>query len=347
MTRREKQLPVWVIWSLVGAFAVIQVIAWTLAGGWPTQPIIFVQLAAGWIAVLVLGFVAASRIGGLSRRLTQREDEHLATLDEVEQLLTQNAVLQVIARSVDVPLAFKSLASRIVRLVPCDRVGLALLAANGQEFQTYTARVHEQERRTRPRPEVVFKTDRTVIGSVVRSCEPVLINDTGESAADYLDLNVLHTAGFGSALILPLVAQGRAVGTLNLVARRTDAFQWAHAQILEPIAEIFAVAYVAQQLQVGLSKYRTMETMSELTLAIAAEINSSLQTIAGHCDLIERSDAEPALQRDVATIARQTQRIAALLEKMRASANERMKELAETVGEGSAASSPEIYTDRE
>ena len=31
-----------------------------------------------------------------------------------------------------------------------------------------------------------------------------------------------------------------------------------------------------------------MEVMSELTLSVAAEINSALQTIIGHCDLLER-----------------------------------------------------------
>ena len=347
MTSREVRPPLWLIWSLIGAFAIIQVVTLTVADGWPRRPIVLVQLAAGWIVMLVLGFFAASRIGGLSRRLTEKEDAHLATLDAVEQLLTQNAILQIIARSVDVPLAFQSLASRIARLVPCDRVGLALLSANGEEFQTYTARVQDEERRSRARPEVVFRTDRTLIGRVVHSREPVIIADTREGAADYLDVNVLHTAGFGSALVLPLVAKGRGVGTLNVVSRRTAAFSGVHVQILEPIAEIFAVAYVAQQLQVGLSRYHTMETMTELTLSMAAEINSALQTIAGHCDLIERGYPDPMLQRDLATISRQTQRIASLLDKMRASAHERMREVAESVGQGAIPSSPDAYADRE
>jgi GAF domain-containing protein len=346
MTNRDRW-PLWAIWSVPGVFAIIQAAAWTAAGGIPTRPLVLVQVVSAWIAMFLLAYFATSRIGGLSRRLTQREDAHLATLDEVEQLLTQNAVLQIIARSVDVPLAFQSLAARIVRLVPCDRVGLALLAQNGQEFQTYTARVQEEERRARPRPEVVFKTDRTVIGTVVRSREAVIVDDTSESAGDYLDINVLKTAGFGSALIMPLVSKGRAVGTLNVVSRRTKAFLPAHIQVLEPIAEIFAVAYVAQQLQVGLSKYQTMEAMSELTLGVAAEINSALQTIVGHCDLIERGHPDPNLQRDVATIMRQAQRIATLLEKMRALATERMREAAETVAQGTIPSSPEVYAGRE
>lgn len=347
MDFRDGKRPLAIIWGLIGAFVVLQVLAWILVDGFTNRPILIAQFAAGWALMLVLGFVAAGHIGQLSRRLMQKEDAHLATLDEVEQLMTQNAILQVIARSVDVPLAFQSLASRIVRIVPCDRLGLALLSQDGVEFQTYTARVHDEERRARPRPEVVFKTDRTAIGSVVRSREPLVINDTSESAPDFLDVNVLHSAGFGSALILPLLSRGRAVGTLNVVSRKTNAFAQPHVQALEPIAEIFAVAYVAQQLQMGIGKYRTMETMSELTLSIAAEINSALQTIVGHCDLVERGYHDANLHRDVATITRQAQRISGLLEKMRAAAQERMKEVAESVNQNAIPSSPEAYVERE
>jgi transcriptional regulator with GAF, ATPase, and Fis domain len=347
MSSRERRPPLWLIWSVPAAFGVVQAIAWTMAGGIPRRPLVLVQVAAAWAAMLVLAFFASQRIGRLTRRLTQKEDAHLATLDEVEQLLTQNAILQVIARSVDVPLAFQSLASRIVRIVPCDRVGLALLTPDRQEFQTYTARVREEERRARPRPEIVFKAEGTIIGSVVRSREPVIIRDTSTSAADFLDVNVLHSAGFTSAIVLPLISKGLAVGTLNIVSRKPDAFHSGHITVLEPIAEIFAVAYVAQQLQIGLSKYRTMETMSELTLAVAAEINSALQIITGHCDLIERGYPDPHLQRDLATITRQAQRITGLLEKMRTLANDRMKEAAQSVSYGTGPQGPHAYIDPE
>src|SRR5213076_1852924 len=211
--------------------------------------------------------------------------------------------------------------------VPCDRVGLALLNENGDEFQTYTARVHEDERRARPRPEVVFKVEQTLLGSVVRSREALVIADIAEAATDFLDANVLHSAGFGSILIVPLVSKGRVVGTLNLVQRQTRAYRPEHAAAIQPIAEIFAVAVIAQQLQLSLGKYRSMEAMSEMTLSVAAEINSALQTIIGHCDLLERGYPDPNLQRDLATVVRQAQRIATLLDKMRAAASERMREV--------------------
>ena len=335
------------IWALVLTFALVQAVAWTIAGGVPRRPIVLVQVATAWVVVLTLAVVSTRRIGGLSRAITQHEHARSATLVQVEQLEMNYAILQILSRSVDVQLAFQALAQRIVPLVPCDRVGLALLSDDGQEFQTYTARVNEPERRARPRPDLVFKTDRTALGTVVRSREPLVINDTSVGAMDFLDINVLHTAGLASALIVPLVAKGRAVGTLNVVARHKHAFQQEHIDVLVPIAEIFAVAYVAQQLQIAMSKYQSMETMAELTLSIAAEINSALQTIIGHCDLVERGYPDPNLQRDLATIVRQAQRIAALLERMRAASQDRLKKVADAVNQGGIPSSPEAYGEAE
>jgi Transcriptional regulator containing GAF, AAA-type ATPase, and DNA binding domains len=347
MNLRHPRAAVWGIWGLVAAFAVLQVAAWTIMGEIPRRPAALVQVVAAWVVMLVLATISTRRIGGLSRTLTQHEHLHTETLDHVAQLQLSNAMLEIIARSVDVTLAFQALAQRIARLVPCDRVGLALLSENGQEFQTYTARVHGEERRNRPRPDIVFKIDRTALGTVVRSREPLLIADTSEGAADFLDINVLHTAGLGSALMVPLVAKGRGVGTLNVVSRHLAAFNQQHIDVLLPIAEIFAVAHVAQQLQMAVGKYRSMEVMSDLTLSIAAEINSALQTIIGHCGLLDRGHPEPELRSDLATIVHQARRISGLLEKMRSAANERLKEVAEEVSQGGIPSSPEAYGERE
>jgi len=340
MPLREDRAPVWAIWLLI-AFGAAQPIAWSLGVGMPRHPLILVPLLVVWVALLALAAIATRRITSLSQRLNQKEQAHSATLTEVEQLQTQNAMLDIIARSVDVPLAFQALAARVARLVPCDRVGLALLSEDGREFQTYTARVQQEERRARPRPEIVFKVERTILGGVVRSREPMIIPDIKEAAPDYLDANVLMTSGFKSALLMPLVSRGRAVGTLNVVSRHPDAFGKSHSDALQPIAEILAVAWVAQQLHMTLGKHRTMEVMSELTLSVAAEINSALQTIIGHCDLLERGQPETALQRDLQTIMGQAQRIAGLLEKMRTAANERLREMADTINQEGIPTSPD------
>ncbi len=345
MSRRDQRAPVWAIWGLIVLFGVIEAVAWIVAGGIPRRPGVLIQVASAWVVMIILALLATRRIGTMAQRIRVQEHTHEETLGELEQLQTQNAMLEIIARSVDVTLAFQALASRIARLVPCDRVGLALLTENGQEFQTYTARVHEEERRARPRPEVVFKVEQTLLGNVVRSREALIVPDIGEAAPDYLDANLLHSSGFGSVMIVPLVSKGRVVGTLNLVQRVKRAYRPEHSAAIQPIAEIFAVAVIAQQLQVALGKYRSMEAMSELTLSIATEINSALQTIIGHCDLLERGYPDPNLQRDLATVVRQAQRIASLLEKMRLAASERMREVeaAVAVTQAGIPSSPEEF----
>ena len=340
---RDQRAPLWVIWGLVAFFGVVQAAAWISAGGIPTRPVVLVQVVTAWIVMLLLAALATQRIGTLTQRIRAHESTHQQNLSEIEQLQNQNAMLEIIARSVDVTLAFQGLAARIAHLVPCDRIGLALLSEDGGEFQTYTARVAEEERRVRPRPEIVFKVDQTVLGGVVRSREALIVPDVAAAAPDFLDANVLHTSGFGSALIVPLVSKGRAVGTLNLVLRAKDAYRPEHVRAIQPIAEIFAVAIIAQQLQVSLGKYRTMEAMSELTLSIAAEINSALQIVIGHCDLLERAYPDPNLQRDLATVIVQAQRIAGLLEKMRTAAHERMKEVEAAVEQAGIPSSPEAF----
>jgi nitrogen-specific signal transduction histidine kinase len=202
-------------------------------------------------------------------------------------------VLQVITRTPDVALAFQTLARRLTRIVRCDRVQLALVAENGQRLQTFTARAGESERRNRPRPELEFSLDRSLVGQAVREQEPLVVDD------------------------------------LAVVA-------------LMPIAEILAVAHVVQQAQMALARYRTVEAMSELTLSIANDINSALQIIIGHCDLLERTYPDPALQRDLAMVIRQAQRIAELLEKMRVASTERLRETAASVEKEDIPSSPEM-----
>jgi GAF domain-containing protein len=344
MPLREDRAPVWAIWLLI-AFGAVQPLAWWLGVGLPGHAIVLVSLLVVWITLLALAAIATSRITSLSRRLSQKEQDHSATLTEVDQLQTQNAMLDVIARSVDVPLAFQALAARVARLAPCDRVGLALLSEDGREFQTYTARVQQEERRSRPRPEIVFKVERTILGGVVRSREPMIVADIKTAAPDYLDANILLTSGFRSVLLMPLVSRGRAVGTLNVVSRQPDAFGQPHVAALQPIAEILAVAWVAQQLHMTLGKHRTMEVMSELTLSVAAEINSALQTIIGHCDLIGRGQHDEALQRDLQTIMGQAQRVIGLLDKMRSAANERLREMANTMNQEGIPTGPEAEAD--
>lgn len=332
------------IFTLVLAGAAAQIGLWFAFDRGAVDPPVFAAatLLGTWALVLAFCLLAARYIASLQTQVDDRDRLHRETVAQVQQLEAHNEMLQTLARSTDVTLAFHALARRIARIVPCDRVGLALLKEGGQEFQTYTARVTEPERRAKPRVDLEFNLERTHIGQVVRSGRPLIVDSFGAQAADYLDANVLHQTGFQSGLVLPLLSKSVAVGTLNVVSRREKAFGPDHVAALEPIAEILAVAYVAQQLQQSVARFRTMEAMAELTLSIASEIQSALQTIIGHCDLLDRAHSDPALHRDVAVITRQALRIQDLLERMRVAAQERLREIAEKVQSGMPADAPAL-----
>lgn len=345
MPSRSRRL----IWPLVAIGAVLQVgTAAIVRMGWLGHDAGFaVQLAVVWILIALLALFATRRMEHMENRLEVHQQQRAITLGQMEQLEAQNAILQVITRTPDVALAFQALARRIARIVSCDRVGLALVREGGQQLQTFTARVGEEERRNRPRPELEFSMDRSLVGQAVREREPILVDDISAVAPDYFDANVLHSGGFNSALMVPLMSKGRAVGAISLVSRTPHAFRIEEAEALMPIAEILAVAHVAQQAQMALARFRTVEAMSELTLSVSNEINGALQTIIGHCDLLERSYADPALQRDLAVIIRQAQRISELLEKMRAAAAERLRETAQSVNAAGIPSSPDGIAEQE
>ena len=326
----DDRIPVWAIWLLL-ALVTAQLISW-FASGIPTGRGALLPFVVAWINLLLLAALVSRRFRRMRQQISAQESAHLAAREEVDALQLQNEMLQIIARAPDVPEAFQSLAPRIAKLVPCDRLGLALLSEDGQEFQTFTARMSEAKHRPMPsRPDVVFKVEGTALGHVVRSAELLVIDDARRSVAQYLDVAVLAGAGFSSALLVPLVSKGRAVGTLNLVAKRTGAFTTAQGASVQPMAEILAVAWMVQQLQLSLGRFRTMEVMSEITLSIAAEINSALQAVIGGCDLIRREYADERLRRDLDAIIRQSERIAKLLERMRATTHQRLQDVAATV----------------
>jgi transcriptional regulator with GAF, ATPase, and Fis domain len=325
----DDRMPVWAIWLLL-ALVTLQLISW-FAAGIPTGRGALLPFVVAWINLLLLAALVSRRFRRMRQQLSAQESAHLAAREEVDALQLQNEMLQIIARAPDVPEAFQSLAPRIAKLVPCDRLGLALLSEDGQEFQTFTARMSDANRPMPSRPDVVFKVEGTALGQVVRSAELLVIDDARRSVAQYLDVAVLAGAGFNSALLVPLVSKGRAVGTLNLVAKRAGAFTSAQGASVQPMAEILAVAWMVQQLQLSLGRFRTMEVMSEITLSIAAEINSALQAVIGGCDLIRREYADERLRRDLDTIIRQSERIAKLLERMRATTHQRMQDVAATV----------------
>jgi GAF domain-containing protein len=232
------------------------------------------------------------------------------------------------------------LARHIGRLLPCDRLGLALLRENRQAVLTYSARVSEPERRRRPRPDMELSLERSVFGQVIRACEARVIPDLGQQAAEFQDAARLAAEGFQSALVLPLISRNRAIGALTMISRHREAFNAAHGEAMQPLAEVLAFAFLAQQQQNALEKVHMAQSMSDTALALASEINGALQGVIGEASILRRQ--HPELGEGLDGIVLHVERTLSLLEKVRAAAHDRLDEAEITTA---IPASPEAFAD--
>jgi transcriptional regulator with GAF, ATPase, and Fis domain len=331
----------------VSGAAVIQAALWLLASrgaisfGLATAG----MLASAWGLILLLMSQAARHTRWLTNALDGRQSQERATLDQVEQLEARNEMLVTLGRTKDVGLAFQGLARRIGRLVNCDRIGLAVMHPNGHDIETFLSRVNEPERRRRPRVEQAYRLERSLFGQVIRSGEPYLVDDLSEQAADFVDAQTLSAQGFQSAIIVPLMSRNRAIGTLMAISRVRGAFSVVHSQALQPMAEILAFAFVAQQQYTALQHYRGMETLAEVSLAVSTDINSALQAIIGQCGVIGATT--PGVASEIDVIIQQADRITTLLDRVRSTAHERLRDAAGPIHSGSIPASPEEIASEE
>lgn len=298
-------------------------------------------LTCAWGLIIVLAIMASRQTQTLKNEISSRQTQHQATLDQVEQLEALNEMLVTLGRTKDVGLAFQGLSRRVGRLVQCDRLGLAVLHENGHEIQTYLSRVSDPERRRRPRPEVAYRLERSLFGQVMRSCEPIIVDDFAKQTLDFVDMSDLASQGFRSAIVLPLMSRNRSIGTLTAISRTPGAFNAAHRDAMQPMAEVLAFAFVAQQQHAALQRYRSMETLAEVSLSLSTDINSGLQAIIGQCGVLEALAPDHA--GDVRVIMSQADRIATLLERMRTAAQERLRDAASPAMSSGIPSSPEEF----
>jgi transcriptional regulator with GAF, ATPase, and Fis domain len=270
-----------------------------------------------WAAVaLVAGLVAGILVGRrLSGPSTQPPAGHSDTAT-IENLKASNALLRTLASSPDIARSLFELAQRIRAIVPCDRVGLALLTEDREGYSTFTARLDQQSPARDGQGELHFPRRSSLIDEVVNAREARVVEDVSALAPTYLDVNVVKTAGFQSLVMLPLVYEGEALGTLNLVARRPKAFSQADLHALRPVADALAGAYGTRRLANSYARHQMGHELSELTFAFANDMSGAVQAIIGQCELLAREWREPSIERELAGMLQQARRLREILNQM-------------------------------
>jgi GAF domain-containing protein len=269
-----------------------------------------------WAAAGTVAIILAFALGRAAARRGVRPLQDAPAQQIIENLKSLNALLRTLASSPDITRSLFELALRIRAIVPCDRVGLALLTEDREGYSTWTARMDLAGPSAHPKPELHFPRGSTLIDEVVTSREARIVDDVAELAPTYLDANVVRTAGFTSFVLLPLIYEGEALGTLNLVARRPAAFSQADLHTLRPVAETLAMAHGSRRLANALARNQTATELSELTFAFANDMSGAVQAIIGQCELLAKQSADPAFERELRGMLQQAKRLREILNNM-------------------------------
>jgi transcriptional regulator with GAF, ATPase, and Fis domain len=279
---------------------------------WPV-----VALVAGLLAGMLIGRQLAQ-----SKPATAPQPPPDDTL--IENLKATNALLRTLAGSPDIARSLFELALRIRAIVPCDRVGLALRTEDGAGYITYTARIDQVGTSGDSESELHFPRGSSMIDEVVSTREPRIVEDVSALAPTYLDVNVLKTAGFHSFVLVPLMFEGDALGTLTLVARRRDAFTTADVQTLRPVAEALASAYGTRRLANAYARSQMGRELSELTFAFSNDMSGAVQAIIGQCELLARERRDATFERELAGMLQQARRLREILTQMQRMTREKV-----------------------
>ncbi|HEV8315785.1 MAG TPA: GAF domain-containing protein [Vicinamibacterales bacterium] len=274
------------------------------------------RLVTIWPIVFVAAVAGSIYLARESRRTATRDRQRIDALETVDYLKAVNALLRTLASSPDITRSLFELAVRIHAIVPCDRVGLALLTEDRQGYITYTARIDMQGPEPHPRPDLHFPRGSTIIDQVVAAREGRVVDNITELAPSYLDVNVIRTAGFTSFVLVPLMFEGEALGTLNLVSRRPGAFSEADLHTLRPVAEALALAHGTRRMANALVRHQMANELSELTFAFANDMNGAVQAILGQCELLAREQHGSGIQQELAGMLQQARRLRDILDQM-------------------------------
>ena len=270
-----------------------------------------------WAAIaLVAGLVVGLLLGWRLPRPARESSGQRTDAATIENLKASNALLRTLASTPDISRSLFELALRIRAIVPCDRVGLALLTEDRAGYSTYTARIDQRSPSTHAHSELHFPRGSSIIDEVVNAREGRIVDDVSALAPSYLDVNVVKTAGFQSCVLLPLMYEGEALGTLNLVSRRPGAFSQADLYALKPVAEALASAYGTRRLANAYARHQMGNELSELTFAFANDMSGAVQAIIGQCELLAKEWRDPAVERELAGMLQQAKRLREILNQM-------------------------------
>ncbi|MHB8143125.1 MAG: GAF domain-containing protein [Thermoleophilia bacterium] len=174
------------------------------------------------------------------------------SLQHTDKALARSRLLAALGSSLELDEVFDEFISETRKLVGFDRLSIAIdvgggmlrrLAQNGKGPQEW-------------KEELTFPAAGSLPGMVIRSGEPYFSGDITAGSVS-LGQEQLAAEGLRSQLLMPLVAKGQVIGSLNLSSMKKDAYREADLEELKPVASYVALAIANQQLFEDVSRAKT------------------------------------------------------------------------------------------
>jgi PAS domain S-box-containing protein len=227
-------------------------------------------------------------------RLEQEAQERAEHLSAISQ------IANVINSSLEAGRLYESLVVEVKKLVDFDYAALALLQGGDETFQVRQL-WPEQSAAGTGQPGGQARADGCAAW-VARQRQCLLVHDLSAVDAPYA---AEFSEGMKSCLCVPLYATGRIIGSLNLAARRRQAFTQRDADVLEQMAPHVAVAIrnaqllenlqqslqevtrAREELHAANEELKTLDEMKTNLLSnVSHELRTPLVSVMGYTDMI-------------------------------------------------------------
>jgi len=241
----------------------------------------FMQRAASQVAVAV--------DNALNFQTSQAYQSQLAReRDRLQVLLDVNNVL---VSTRELPELFRGIVTSLEKVIHHDYTSLAL-----RDSASGLLKIHALDFSSRPglfeQEEVTVPLDTTPSGLCFTTAQPLLARGAELDRFPNEIIRALRADGVQTICCVPLLTQGRTLGTLNLASRRADAFPQQDVELLQQVSAQIAIA-VENALafkQIDALKDKLAEEKLYLEEEIRSEFN--FEEIVGDSPVLKRALAQ-------------------------------------------------------
>ena len=215
--------------------------------------------------------------------MKKRDDYHvLAALKEINYK---------IAASDDLKEIFKVIAVNIKRIMPADRISIALYDRERQEFYFPVAIVSSGEIVKLDKAGRIPYTD-SALSKAVETKKPVLRPNLLKEEMLYPVDNLLMKKGIYGDILLPLLKKSRVIGALNIESREKDVLNESFISYAEEIATQAAIAIDRHLLIEDIrNKNESLNREKEFFSAVISNIDDGILVINRDYTIVNANDA--------------------------------------------------------